>query len=67
MADNPNAMVIEQFRANGGKLGGDFAGFPLILVHHFGARSGTERVTPLVFQELGDGRYAVFGSKNGAT
>jgi deazaflavin-dependent oxidoreductase (nitroreductase family) len=60
-----NTQVIEQFRAGGGKVGGDFEGMPLLLLHHVGAKSGTERVTPLVYQQVGDA-YAVFASKGGA-
>ena len=36
-----NSQVIEEFRANGGKVGGQFEGARLVLVHHFGAKSGT--------------------------
>ena len=61
-----NAQVVEEFRANGGKVGGPFEGFPLVLVHHTGAKSGTERVNPLVYQRLGDDSVAIFASKGGA-
>jgi deazaflavin-dependent oxidoreductase (nitroreductase family) len=61
-----NRRVIEEFRANGGKVGGDMEGWPLVLVHHTGARTGTERVTPVVYQQLEDGSIAVFASKAGA-
>ena len=56
MADgeNFNAKVIEEFRANGGKVGGPFEGAPLLLLHHTGAKSGTERVNPLMYQQVGD-------------
>jgi deazaflavin-dependent oxidoreductase (nitroreductase family) len=60
-----NTSVIDEFRANEGRVGGDFAGTPLLLLHHVGAKSGTERVTPLVYQQVGDG-WAVFASKGGA-
>jgi hypothetical protein len=60
-----NAQVIEEFRANGGKVGGMFEGRPLLLLHHVGARSGTARVAPLVYLPDGD-RYVVFASKAGA-
>lgn len=56
---------IDEFRANGGKLGGDFEGAPMILVHHVGAKTGTARVNPLMYQTV-DGGYAVFASKGGA-
>lgn len=60
-----NAAIIEEFRANGGKVGGRFEGAPMILVHHRGEKTGTERVAPLVYQAAGDA-YVVFGSKGGA-
>ena len=43
-----------------------FDGVPLMLVHHRGAKSGIERVTPLAYQDLGDGRRAIFASMAGA-
>lgn len=61
-----NDKVIEEFRANGGKVGGPFEGAPMILVHHVGARSGTERVTPLVTFPQDEGRYVIIASKAGA-
>ena len=60
-----NRGVIEEFRANAGKVGGRFEGAPMILVHHFGAKSGTERISPLVYQSVGED-FAVFASKEGA-
>ena len=60
-----NTKIIEEFRANAGKVGGGFAGAPMILIHHRGARTGTERVSPLVYQPVGDD-FAIFGSKGGA-
>jgi deazaflavin-dependent oxidoreductase (nitroreductase family) len=61
-----NKKIIEEFRANGGKVGGPFEGAPMILVHHTGARTGTERVTPLVTFPEDDGRYVIVASKAGA-
>jgi deazaflavin-dependent oxidoreductase (nitroreductase family) len=60
-----NAAIIDEFRANGGKVGGQFEGAPMVLLHTIGARSGEERVNPLVYQADGD-RIAIFGSKAGA-
>jgi deazaflavin-dependent oxidoreductase (nitroreductase family) len=60
-----NDRIIEEFRANGGQVGGHFHGQPLALVHHIGARTGIKRVSPLAFQEVEDG-FAVFASKGGA-
>ncbi len=61
-----NANIIDEFRGNEGRVGGMFEGAPLLLLHHTGAKSGTERVTPLMYQDLGD-QLAVFASKAGAT
>jgi deazaflavin-dependent oxidoreductase (nitroreductase family) len=59
-----NARVIDEFRANGGKVEA-FPANNLILLHHTGAKSGQERVTPLAYQRV-DGGYAIFASKAGA-
>ena len=64
-ANDWNAQIIAEFRENEGKVGGPFEGAPLLLLHHTGAKSGTERVTPLVYQPI-DGGYAIFASKAGA-
>lgn len=59
------AWTIREFRANHGKVGGPFAGAPLLLLRTRGARSGLERVSPMMY--LADGpRYLVFASKAGA-
>jgi len=60
-----NAQIIEEFRANAGRVGGMFADSSLLLLHHTGARSGQSRINPLVYQRDG-GRYVVFASKAGA-
>jgi F420H(2)-dependent quinone reductase len=60
-----NSTVINEFRATGGKASGVFSGKPLILLHHIGAKSGTERITPLV-PLLYDGRIFAFASKGGS-
>ncbi len=60
-----NQTNIDEFRANDGKIGGNFEGAPMILVHHVGAKTGTKRVNPLTYQAV-DGGYAVFASKAGA-
>jgi deazaflavin-dependent oxidoreductase (nitroreductase family) len=62
--DDWNRGVIDEFRANGGKVA-QFEGRPLLLLHHKGAKTGTERVNPLVYLPVGDA-FAVFGSKAGA-
>ncbi len=60
-----NAQIIEEFRANEGKVGGMFEGGTLLLLHSTGAKTSKERVNPLMYQEV-DGGYAVFASKAGA-
>ena len=59
-----NARVIAEFRANGGKVEA-FPANNLILLHHKGAKSGQERVSPLAYLPV-DGGYAIFASKAGA-
>ena len=60
-----NTSIINEFRANEGKVGGYFAGRPVLLLHHRGARSGIERVNPLAYRREGDTLY-IFGSKGGS-
>jgi deazaflavin-dependent oxidoreductase (nitroreductase family) len=60
-----NTQIIEEFRANGGKVGGQFEGAPLLLLHSTGAKSGQARVNPMMYQADGD-NFAVFASKAGA-
>lgn len=60
-----NRGIIEEFRANGGKVGGPFEGAPMILVTHTGAKSGIRRTTPLVHLEHGDD-HVIIASKGGA-
>jgi deazaflavin-dependent oxidoreductase (nitroreductase family) len=63
--DKMNHRVIDEFRATGGKAGGMFTGKPLVLVHHIGAKSGKERIAPLV-PLLDDGRIFIFATKGGS-
>jgi deazaflavin-dependent oxidoreductase (nitroreductase family) len=60
-----NGKIIAEFRATGGKVGGPFAGSDILLLHHTGAHTGTERVSPLAYQRVGES-FAVFASKAGA-
>ncbi|MFQ5950606.1 MAG: nitroreductase family deazaflavin-dependent oxidoreductase [Candidatus Geothermarchaeales archaeon] len=60
-----NARVVEEFRANGGKVGGPFEGAPLVLLSTIGARTGQRRTTPLMCLPEGDRLY-VFASRGGA-
>jgi deazaflavin-dependent oxidoreductase (nitroreductase family) len=64
-AQDWNSQIIAEFRANGGKVGGYFEGGTLLLLHTVGAKSGQPRVTPMMYQDIGDG-VAVFASKAGA-
>jgi deazaflavin-dependent oxidoreductase (nitroreductase family) len=59
-----NQKIIAEFREKGGKVGGPFEGAPLLLLHSKGAKSGEERVNPVMYRDLG-GRYAVFASYAG--
>jgi len=60
-----NAKVIDEFRANGGRVGGILEGAAVLLLHHQGAKSGRRYVNPLAY--LADrGRYVIFASKAGA-
>ncbi|MGN6609075.1 MAG: nitroreductase/quinone reductase family protein [Jatrophihabitans sp.] len=63
-----NAQIIAEFRANEGKVGGQFEGAPMVLVHSRGRRSGREFVTPLVClpDDTDAGRVYIFASKAGA-
>jgi deazaflavin-dependent oxidoreductase (nitroreductase family) len=60
-----NRTIIEEFRANGGRVGGQFEGAPMLVLHTRGAKSGEPRLNPMVYQDLG-GKYAVFASYGGA-
>ena len=60
-----DSEIITEFRANGGRIGGPFHGSDILLLHHTGARSGVERVSPLAYQWVGDS-LAVFATKGGA-
>jgi deazaflavin-dependent oxidoreductase (nitroreductase family) len=64
MADM-NQEIIAEFRANDGVVGGYFEGKPVLLLHHTGAKSGTERVNPLMYNTDGD-KIVIFASMGGA-
>jgi len=73
MSDRPgeardfNTKIIEEFRANQGRVDAEFlGGAPVILLHHIGARSGTERVTPVACSPQGEGRFAVWAANGGS-
>ncbi len=65
MADR-NERIIEEFRANGGRVGGYFEGATMLLLHTKGRTTGRERVNPLVYVPDGPNRWVVIGSKGGA-
>jgi deazaflavin-dependent oxidoreductase (nitroreductase family) len=54
-----NTKVIEEFRANGGKVGGNFEGAPLVLMTTTGAKSGAQRTNPVVYFKDGDRVYVI--------
>ena len=60
-----NSAIIEEFRSNGGKVGGPFAGATLLLLTTTGAKSGRPRLAPLAYLNV-DGMMIVVGSKAGA-
>jgi deazaflavin-dependent oxidoreductase (nitroreductase family) len=60
-----NRRVIEEFRANGGKVGGQFEGAPMLLLTTTGAKSGQRRTTPVMYLPDGN-RLIIFASKAGA-
>jgi deazaflavin-dependent oxidoreductase (nitroreductase family) len=63
--DDFNRGVVEEFRANSGKVGGPFEGASLLLLHTTGAKSGKPRLTPLAYLEI-DGKMFIIGSYAGA-
>ena len=60
-----NQRIIDEFRANDGTVGGQFEGAPLLLLHTTGARTGKERINPVMYRADGD-QFVVFASKAGA-
>ncbi len=60
-----NKAIIDEFHANKGKVGGPFEGFNLLLLHTIGAKSGLERINPVMYFMDGD-RYVIIASKGGA-
>lgn len=67
-ADDWNAKVIDEFRANEGRVSGPFEGAPMVLVHHVGRKSGKQNVTPMMYlpAEADPATIYVFASKAGA-
>ncbi|ORV84463.1 nitroreductase family deazaflavin-dependent oxidoreductase [Mycolicibacterium iranicum] len=63
--DDFNRSIVEEFRANGGKVGGPFEGGTLLLLHTTGAKSGKSRLSPLAYLMI-DGKMIIVGSYAGA-
>ena len=61
-----NRQIIEEFRSNGGKVGGPFEGAPLLLLTTAGTKSGMARTTPVMYLPDGE-RLIIFASKAGAS
>ncbi len=59
-----NAKIIEEFRANEGRVGGQFKGAPVLLLHTTGVKTGIERINPVMYLEE-NGHLYVFASKAG--
>ena len=64
-ARDRNARIIEEFRSNEGKVGGYFAGRPMLLLHTKGRKTGLPRTNPVVYLPDGD-RFVIIASKGGA-
>ena len=65
-AENWNQKIIDEFRANEGKVGGQFEGAPLLLLTTTGSKSGRRHTTPVMYLPGNDGIVYVFASKAGA-
>ncbi len=65
MPNDFNKKIIEEFRANGGKVGAPFEGAPMVLLTTIGAKSGNQTTTPLVYKQDGE-RIVIFASAAGA-
>ena len=63
--NNWNQSIIAEFRANSGKVGGNFAGSTLLILHTVGAKSGKEHANPVMYVKDGD-RFVIIASKAGA-
>jgi deazaflavin-dependent oxidoreductase (nitroreductase family) len=61
-----NDTLIEEFRARGGSVTGPLADLSLVLLHHIGARSGRERVVPVLYFALPDGCWLIIASNGGS-
>jgi deazaflavin-dependent oxidoreductase (nitroreductase family) len=66
MSNDFTESVIAEFRANKGRVGGELAGTPILLIHHLGVGTQAERVTPVAYTSLPDGRLAIAASNGGS-
>jgi deazaflavin-dependent oxidoreductase (nitroreductase family) len=64
-----NAQIIDEFRSNHGRVGGNFAGAPVTLLRHVGRKSGKQTVSPVMYLSDADNPSTiyVFASYAGAT
>ncbi len=60
-----NDGIVEEFRANDGKVGGPFEGATLLILHTTGAKSGQTRLSPLAYFDV-EGKIYIVGSFAGA-
>jgi deazaflavin-dependent oxidoreductase (nitroreductase family) len=60
-----NRAIIDEFRANEGRVGGPFDGAPVLLLTSTGAKSGGPRTTPVMYLPDGE-RMVIFASKGGS-
>jgi deazaflavin-dependent oxidoreductase (nitroreductase family) len=60
-----NRRIVEEFRANEGRVGGEFEDAPLVLMTAIGAKSGQPRTTPHWCEDAGNGAVAIYASNNG--
>jgi deazaflavin-dependent oxidoreductase (nitroreductase family) len=68
MTDERNAwnqQITDEFRANGGIVGGMFEGMTLLLLHHTGAKSGTAYISPLATIPRPEGAWTIVASNGG--
>jgi len=65
-SDDFDRAIVNEFRSNQGRVGGPLANTPILLLHHIGAKSQLERVTPLAYTRRSDGRYLIVASNAGS-
>ena len=64
IANDQNQQIVDEFRANGGKVGGRFVGSTLVLLTTTGAKSGRQTISPVMATVDGD-RVLVYASAAG--